>query len=157
MGNLLSLLMICVAFAAVPKAVEKTGASAEKESYHVQKNSIKSVTDIKIVGVKGHLKMRGIPHARSLSLFVQHSKGRKYDDWHLSVERRGNTIFLEVFNVAYGKQWKNQVREELWPEFDIEMNGASLPVVVGWREGNLEFSNWTASLEVSFLKGDAKI
>jgi DUF4097 and DUF4098 domain-containing protein YvlB len=134
-----------------------TAQATEKYSYPVQKISIKNAHDIKIIGVKGHLKMRGVPHAKSLSLKVQHSKGRKFEDWHLSVDRRGNTIFLEVFNTAYGNQWRHEVREDLWPEFDIELEGASLPATVGWREGKLEFKNWNSPLEISFLKGEAQI
>src|SRR5262245_5427023 len=119
MGNLLLALILSVAitpvtaFAAAKISSEK---AAEQATYPVQKISIKGATDIKIIGVKGHLKMRGVKNAKSLSLYVRHSKGRRFDDWHLEVERRGKTIYLEVFNVAYGKQWRHLVREELWPE-----------------------------------------
>jgi len=130
---------------------------AEKATYPVQKISIKGITDIKIIGVKGHLKMRGVKNARSLSLYVKHSEGRRFDDWHLEVQRRGKTICLEVFNVAYGRQWRHLVREELWPEFDLELDGASLPTTVAWREGTLDFNSWGANLDVSFLKGAAHI
>jgi DUF4097 and DUF4098 domain-containing protein YvlB len=129
----------------------------EKYTYPVQKISLKGARDIKIVGVRGHLKMRGVAHAKALSLKVQHSKGRKFEDWHLSVERRGKTIFLEVFNTAYGKQWRHEVREDLWPEFDIDLEGAALPTTVGWREGTLKFKNWNSDLEISFLKGSADV
>lgn len=126
-------------------------------TYPAQKISLKGARDIKIVGVRGHLKILGNARAKFLSLKVQHSQGRKFEDWHLSVEKRGKTIFLEVFNVAYGKQWKKEIREELWPEFDIELAGPSLPTTVGWREGSIDIQRWDGDLEVSFLKGHAKI
>jgi hypothetical protein len=129
----------------------------EKYTYPVQKISTKGVRDIKIIGVRGRLKLHGIAHAKSLSLKVQHSQGRKFEDWHLSVERRGKTLLLEVFNVAYGREWKHQVKQELWPEFDIELEGMSLPTTVAWREGSLDFQNWDGNLEVSFLKGEARV
>lgn len=149
MWNIIAALVISVGFA-LPKA-------SDMYAYPVQKISVKGLADIKIIGVRGKLKLQGQSRAKFLSLKVQHSRSRKYDDWHLSVERRGKTLFLEVFNVAYGKQWKNQVREELWPEFDIELSGSSLPASVGWREGTLQFLNWSADLDVSFLKGEAKV
>jgi hypothetical protein len=145
-GSLLCLLVSC-------------GASAGETwaAYQAQKISVRGIKDIKIVGVRGHLTLRGRNEAHQLSLRVRHSNGHKYDDWYLSVEPRKGTLYIEVFNVAYGAQWRNQVREELWPEFDIELEGTALPTTVGWREGALTVSDWDADLEASFLKGQATV
>lgn len=125
----------------------------EKFAYAPQKLSLKDVRSIKISGVKGNLKLKGHKSTRHLILKVQHSKGRRLEDWHLSAERRGSVLFLEVFNVAYGKQWKNLVREDQWPEFDIEIEAPALPMDVSWREGRIEIASWSGDLDLSLLKG----
>ena len=130
---------------------------APKYAYPPQHFSMKGITDIKVVGVRGNLKMRG-SKSRLMTLSVQHTSNRKTtDDWNLSLDRRGHTLFLEVANVTYGKQWRKQIKEELWPEFDIELSGPSRPAIVSWREGHLEFTNWKADLELSYLSGQSKV
>ena len=124
-----------------------------KFTYAPQKIALKGVRDIKIAGVKGTLKLKGHKSSRHLTLKVQHSRGRRLDDWHLSLERRGRTLFLEVFNVAYGKQWRNMVREDQWPEFDIEIDSPALPMDVAWREGRVDIVHWGGELDLSLLKG----
>ncbi len=138
-------------------ALAKPPSKPEKYAYPAQKVSLRGVREIKIIGVRGSLKMHGYKLARGMSLKVQHTNSAKSDDWHLSVDRRGHVLYLEVFNTAYGKQWRTQVKEELWPEFDIEMDGPARPTTVSWREGSLEFTNWNSDLEVSFLKGRARV
>lgn len=128
-------------------------AAKDKFIYPPQKLSLKDIRDIKVVGVKGNLQLIGHKNSRHLVLKVQHSKGRRSEDWHLSVERRGRTLFLEVFNVAYGKQWRNLVREDQWPEFDIEITAPRLPIDVAWREGRVDIVHWNGDLDLSLLKG----
>lgn len=132
-------------------------ATHGKYAYPPQRFSARGLKDIKVIGVRGSLKMTGHAHGKAITLRVQQSTGKRLEDWHLSVDRRGQTLYLEVFNVAYGKEWRNQVREDQWPEFDIQLDGPALPMSVGWREGALEFNNWNANLELSLLKGGMKI
>jgi DUF4097 and DUF4098 domain-containing protein YvlB len=55
--------------------------------------------------------------------------------------------------VALGAQWRHLVREELWPEFDIELEGPSRPAIISWREGDLQIRNWKSEVEAAFLNG----
>ena len=124
-------------------------------AYPAQKLALKGVDTIQITGVKGHLALRGRAGENALNLKVRHSRGARFEDWHLSIERRGKVLYIEVFNAAYGTQWRNSIRPELWPEFDIELEGASRPTTISWNEGKLDFNGWQADLDVAFLKGEA--
>jgi hypothetical protein len=145
--------VLTVAFSGFSEA-----AQAEKKyAYPPQRFAMKGVRNIKIIGVKGTLRLHGRAN-KYMTLKVQHSSGHKAaDDWNLSLDRRGNTLYLEVANVTYGRQWRHQVREDQWPEFDIDLAGPVRPTTVSWREGRLEFSKWNADLDVSFLKGRASV
>lgn len=127
-------------------------AFADKYAYPPQKLNAAGVTEIRVSGVKGRLVMKGRP-GKFYRIKVTHSKGKKFEDWNLSVDRQGGALVLEVFNVAFGAQWRHQVREELWPEFDIEIEGPSQPAVVGWRDGGLQFDKWRSPIEAAFLNG----
>lgn len=129
-----------------------TLAHGEKYAYPEQKIRARGIQDIQISGVKGHVKVKG--HAgKSYRLRVRHSKSKRYEDWSLAVDRRGGTLYLEVSSAAYGAQWRKIVRRDQWPEFDVELIGPSKPITVAWREGKIEFLNWTADVESSHLKG----
>lgn len=132
--------------------------ASDKYAYPAQRISLRGVHDLKISGVKGTLKLRGHGQHKSrfLTLKVQHSKSRRYEDWHLSVDRQGSTIALEVFNVSYGLQWRKFIREDKWPEFDIEIDAPEIPANVSWREGHIEVTNWRGDLDVSLLKGEIR-
>lgn len=147
MGKIFFLAFLMGGVTAQAKTVEKWA------SYQLQKISLNGVRDIKISGVRGTLSLRGRSRAKGLNLRVRHSNSRKYEDWYLAVEKRGKTLYLEVFSAAYGAQWRNQVKKELWPDFDIDLEGAALPTTVAWLEGNLDFSDWDANLEAAFLTG----
>ena len=127
-------------------------AVADKFAYPPQKLSAAGIHEIRVSGVKGRLTVKG----NSSSYFkikVSHSKNKRFEDWSLSVERQGEVLVMEVFNVALGAQWRSLVRAELWPEFDIEIEGPSVPAVVSWREGHLTFVNWKSDLEAAYLNG----
>jgi len=129
-----------------------TLAYGEKYAYPEQKIRARGIEEIQISGVKGHVKLKG--HAgKSYRLRVKHSKSKRYEDWSLAVDRRGHTLYLEVSSAAYGAQWRKVVRRDLWPEFDVELIGPAKPVTVSWREGHLEYLNWSANVESSHLKG----
>ncbi len=131
-------------------------AQASKVSYPEQKLRALGVEKLQISGVKGHVKLTGRP-GKTYRLKVRHSKGKKWQDWSLSVDRQGSTLVFEVSSAAYGKQWRAHVRKELWPEFDVSIEGPAIPVSVSWREGDLEFSNWAAPVEASQVKGRVSV
>jgi hypothetical protein len=130
-------------------------AKAHKFAYPPQKLSANGIQEIKVSGVKGRLTIRG-NKSQFFKIKVSHSKNKRFEDWSLSVDRQGDALVLEVFNVALGPQWRNLVRAELWPEFDIEIEGPSVPALVSWREGQLNFVNWKSDLEAAYLKGNFK-
>ncbi len=127
-------------------------AWADKFAYPPQKISAAGIHQIKISGVKGHLILRE-KATKFYRIRVMHSKAKQFEDWNLSMDRVHDALVLEVFNVAYGPQWRKLVRQELWPEFDIEIEGPSVPVLAGWREGRVDISGWRKAIELSFLKG----
>jgi hypothetical protein len=129
-----------------------TCAWADKVSYPAQSFSAAGIDSIRVVGVKGSLRLVG-RSAKSYQIHVKHSKAKRFEDWSLSIDRQGDTLVLEVFNVAYGAQWRTQVREELWPEFDVELSGPAQSAVLSWREGSVDIQGWNAEVEASFLKG----
>lgn len=129
---------------------------ADKVSYPVQKISARGIKAIEIRGVNGALKIKARP-GPFYQLAVRHSRSKRYEDWQLQVERRGTTLYLEVFSVAYGSQWKKFVKREQWPEFDVDWRGPSLPTVVSWRDGKIAVTGWRDALEASLLKGDFQI
>ena len=93
-----------------------------------------------------------------MRLTLQHNRNRTTaGDWNLSFEKRGATLFLEGTKLSFGRQWRRHIKEELWPEFDIELAGPPRPTVVSWREGRLVINNWNADFEASFLKGRADV
>lgn len=129
----------------------KVGGTA-KISYPPQTISAKGVERLKIVGVKGRLRLTST-NKKTYKIKVTHSKGKQSEDWSLSLDRQGPVLALEVFNVALGAQWRNLVREEAWPEFDLEIEGPSVPAVISWREGDLRLARWQSDIEAAFLKG----
>lgn len=136
-----------------------TALAAGKVSYPSQEVSLKNVHQIQIIGVRGKLQVERNPPGKrkdKMHMAVAHTKGRKAEDWLLSVERRGHTLFIEVFSTAFGRQWRRQVRQENWPEFDVEIAADTRPLVVSWNEGDLNFKNWNRDLDVTFLKGRAR-
>ncbi len=128
-------------------------AMADKFAYPPQKLNAAGIHAIKVSGVKGRLSIKG-NGSKFFKIKVSHSKNKRFEDWSLSVERQGDALVLEVFNVALGAQWRSLVRAELWPEFDIEIEGPSVPAVVSWREGQLNFTNWKSDLEAAYLSGN---
>lgn len=131
-------------------------AQAEKFTYPQQRLLAKGVEKIQIIGVNGQVKLTGRA-GKSYRLRVRHTKNKTSQDWSLSVDRRGDTLVLEVFSVAYGAQWRAHVRKELWPEFDIQLDGPPKPVAVSWRAGEMHVGNWTAPLEASKVEGKVRI
>jgi hypothetical protein len=128
-------------------------AAAEKTSYPAHKLSAQGIGELRITGVKGRLNLRHRAGGKHFYIKVKHSKGKRSEDWHLSMERHGQALVLEVFNTELGREWRRQIRKELWPEFDIEVDGPAKPTVVAWREGRLEIKGWNQPLEISYLGG----
>ncbi len=126
--------------------------AAQKTSYPAHRMSAEGIKEIRVSGVKGKLVLKA-REAKLYTIKVNHTKGKKGEDWHLSVERQRDALVIEVFSTEYGREWRNQVRRESWPEFDIELEGPSQPATLAWREGAIEVANWKSALEVSFLKG----
>jgi|GEM_PF-6320074 len=127
-------------------------AHADKFAYPPQKVAAAGIQQIKISGVKGRLTMRG-NNSKSFKIRISHSKNKRFEDWSLSVDRQGDALVLEVFNVAVGSQWRHTVRAELWPEFDIEIEGPSVATVISWREGVMQLTQWQNDVEATFLNG----
>lgn len=130
-------------------------AQAEKISYPTQKLNAAGLHRLNIIGVKGRVRLTG-KNGPVYRLNIRHSK-KQSEDWHLLVERRKRTLHLEVFSVAYGREWRRHVSQDRWPEFDIEITGPSIETVVSWREGLFRAKKWTRPLKVSLLKGDVDI
>jgi hypothetical protein len=141
---------------ASPIKPAKNQLAPRLHTYPVQKISVRGIKDIQIAGVKGHVHLRG-RQSRSLALKVKHSAGKRFEDWLLSVDRRGDTLYLEVINLVHGKAWKKQVKQDEWPEFDIDLEGPSRPTNLSWREGELVFDQWSSSLEIGLLKGQIRV
>lgn len=125
---------------------------ADKFQYPPQRISARGVKEIRINGVRGKLNLKG-NHSKSFKIKVSHSKSKRFEDWSLSVDRQGDVLVFEVFNVALGAQWKHSVRAEFYPEFDVELEGPSLPAVIAWRDGALNLTNWSSNVEAAFLSG----
>lgn len=133
-----------------------TATHADKFAYPPQRISSQGITSLKISGVKGRLVIHEKP-TKYYRIRVTHSKDKKYEDWNLSADRVHDALVLEVFNVAAGKQWQKMVKQDHWPEFDIELEGPGVPAVVAWREGNVDINGWSKSLELSFLNGKVDV
>lgn len=131
-------------------------ASADKSSYPEQRFLAKGIKKIVVSGVNGHIKMVG-RSGGTYRLKVRHSRGRKFEDWSLLVDRQGSTLVFEVSSVLYGAQWRKVVKKENWPEFDIEVTGPPRPTTISWRDGSLEFRDWTAAVESSQLSGQMHV
>jgi ferric-dicitrate binding protein FerR (iron transport regulator) len=127
------------------------------DAYPPQKMAMDGIEEIRIQGVRGHLKMSARQHQSIASITIRHSRGKRYGDWYLSIDRHGKALVLEVFNVTMGNQWRRQIRDDVVPEFDIEYTGPARPVVAAWRQGPLEFRDWAAPLDVSTLKGSVHV
>lgn len=128
---------------------------AEMFSYPPQKIRSAGITSIKVSGVNGRIHFAE-SSGKNFVVKVKHSRGQKFEDWNLLVERQGKQLVLEVFNVAFGHQWRTQVRQELYPEFDIEIRGPAKPVVVGWRDGEISVEGWKSDVEASLLNGKVR-
>ena len=127
---------------------------ADKFSYPAQNLSSTGIQNLKVSGVKGRLILRDKPQAKAFTIQVSHT--RKMEDWGLSVERQGAALVLEVYNTALGPQWRQLVRAEAWPEFDVTIEGPSIPALISWREGKLEFKGWRKKVEASLMKGEVR-
>lgn len=140
----------------VPLILFATAAHGAKYSYPEQKILAKGIAKIEISGVKGAIHLTGRP-GKVFRLKVKHSRGKKYEDWSLAVDRQGSKLVMEVSSALYGAQWRKHVRQDQWPEFDVELSGPSVPAMISWKEGPLHFSKWAADVESSHLSGDVEI
>ncbi len=140
----------------VPLILLASFAHGAKYSYPEQKILAKGIDKIEISGVKGAIQLSGRPD-KVFRLKVKHSRGKKYEDWSLAVDRQGSKLVLEVSSALYGAQWRKHVRQDQWPEFDVELSGPSVPVMVSWKEGPLHYSKWGADIESSHLSGDVDV
>lgn len=140
----------------VPLLFSLPWAFGAKYTYPEQKIAAGGVEKIEISGVKGAVRLKGRA-GRAYRLKVGHSRGKKFEDWSLAVDRRGNILVLEVSSAVYGAQWRKHVRQDKWPEFDIELSGPPVPARVSWKEGKLEYFKWTADIDSSHLRGDILI
>jgi DUF4097 and DUF4098 domain-containing protein YvlB len=140
----------------VPLIFAAASAFGAKHTYPEQKFSSNGVQKIEISGVKGEVKVSGRA-GKAYRLKVKHSRGKKYEDWSLAVDRRGEVLVLEVSSAVYGAQWRKHVRQDQWPEFDVELSGPPVPLIVSWKQGQLHYSKWSADIESSHLKGDLTI
>ena len=127
-------------------------------TYPAQIFSAKGVRRIVVSGARGRVVVRGRANA-NYSLKVGHvGQTHGQDDWGLSVERRGDTLVLEVFSTAIGREWatlleRDRSGTERWPTFDLELNGPAVPVVIGWREGEVDVAAWPAAIDATLLSG----
>lgn len=127
-------------------------AAIEKHSYPPQSYSADGVEHLHIEGVRGNLKLKSKP-GKFFSIRVKHAQNPKSEDWHLLIERRKNVLHIEVFNVLSGIAWRKHLRQESWPEFDIEIEGPPRNLRLGWREGSIVLRQWKAEVEASLLQG----
>lgn len=142
----MSLLLIWICF-----------ASAEpKYAYPPQQFAAKGIERLHVEGIRGALTLQGKP-GRFFRAAIKHGKSKSSDDWHLVIERRQDTLHIEVFNVLYGQEWKRHVKQELWPEFDVEIEGPARPAQISWRDGRMDIRDWAAPVEASLLKGQVLI
>jgi hypothetical protein len=114
------------------------------------------ITRVEISGVRGRVRMRG-ESSSTFRLRVRHSVERKDEGWGLSVERRGSTLVLEVYNVAYGPEWRKILGRDRWPAFDIDLSGPARPAVIGWREGAIDVARWRADVDASIVRGNVRL
>lgn len=137
-------------------AVSGFAIAGDKTTYPPQTLRAQGIKKLQITGVNGRLHLT----ARSGKFFtiqVKHSKGRRGEDWHLSVDRQGEALVFEVFNVATGAKWRSLVRKELWPQFDVEITGPSVPALISWRDGELRVKDWRAPVEATWLSGSVVV
>ena len=111
---------------------------------------------VEISGVRGRVTLRG-ETSPNYRLRVRHSTAKMGADWGLSVERRGSTLVLEVYNVAWGAEWRRVLKRDQWPAFDIELIGPPKPAMVGWRDGAITAHFWRATLDASLVTGPIEI
>jgi hypothetical protein len=130
----------------VPLIFSASFAFGAKYTYPEQKLSANGIEKIEISGVKGAVKLVGRP-GKVYRLKVRHSRGKKFEDWSLAIDRRESILVLEVSSAVYGAQWRKHVRQDQWPEFDVELSGPSVPATISWKEGQLEYSKWSNDLE----------
>ena len=142
--HILSTLLIARAFAAADGA------------YPVQAFRAAGLTKIEISGVRGRVRLTGVT-GDQYRLRVSHSQSKLGADWGLSVERRGSTLVLEVYNVAYGPGWKRLLARDQWPKFDIDLSGPARPAVIGWRDGTVDVVNWRADVDASIVDGNVTV
>lgn len=125
----------------------------KKVVYPTQHLSLRGVREIRVDGVRGHLKFKGQNSRPHLQLQVRHSNSRKSEDWQLAVDRRGDILYFEVISSLFGREWREQVKENEWPAFDLTLEGPARPAVISWREGEVEIVGWDKPLEISTQKG----
>lgn len=158
MGRFLILSGLCLLYLASHAATMKPDQrpTSKKLYYPAQRMSLRGVKEIRVVGVKGRVNVLGTKSSY-LKLQVRHSAGKKFEDWQLSVDRRDDILYFEVFSLIYGREWRQHVRQDAWPEFDIDLEGPSRPTIVSWREGQLSFQDWNSPIDISFSRGDLRI
>ncbi len=151
--------IFCIAWALLGASTPPRSAilPSAKHIYPEQRLSSKGIREIRVSGIKGQLQFRGSKRDSNFKLHVQHSSHPDFEDWQLMLERRGHVLHLEVLSLQHGSKWREQLSEDKWPEFDVEIEGPSLPAVVSWREGTLEFNRWDANLEISLTKGQVRL
>lgn len=130
--------------------------ATNKFSYPPQAFPVEGVNQIRVEGVRGAVNFKEVP-GRVFRVKVKHDKTDHSDDWHLVVERRQEVLHVEVFNVLFGADWESHVKKELWPEFDLEIEGPARPVILSWRDGQLQFNDWKAPVEASLLYGSVRV
>lgn len=128
-------------------------ASPRSDVLHPLQMQVRPGDSLKILGVHGRLKLVRDARFKNLQIEVVQHQSRLSADWNLSLERRGTKLEIEVFSIANPTQWRSQLSNNEWPEYDIFIRGPTLPVTVSWRQGTIEVDGWDQKVDVSLLEG----
>jgi hypothetical protein len=117
----------------------------------VYREQTSQIERIKVIGLRGSVKLMAQPDAAQAVVKIAHHKGSS-EEWHESVRRDGTTLVIEIQAPVGHSSWTAQEQKN-WPQYDIEIQAHAVPSEIYWRSGETTVTGWRAAVTMTQQAG----
>ncbi len=108
------------------------------------------VDRIVVVGLEAQVQIQGQPNAPKLRVTgVDESS----DPGQFVLERKGRVLFVKMQEYSDKKEWKEALSKSPLRRKIIDFTGASVPLEIQLRDGQVQVQKWTKEIKVALVKG----
>lgn len=114
-----------------------------------------------VVIIRGHSgSVEVLPHERMDVRVVAERRGRARwteDDWKLTIDRQGDTVFVQILGPGSKDQWQRILRDLKAPDFTLKVYVPANEVKVFWQKGNVSVAELGSVVQVNLSAGDLRL